>query len=65
MTVAFLAVIGERRARDGAANWEEFIAGNADLLDKRCIEQWYDPEQLESELARRTFCLPRRPNGRQ
>ena len=39
---------------------EWVVVANPDLLDQRCLEQWYSPEQLESELARRTFCLPRR-----
>ena len=59
-TVAFLALIGERRARGEYATWSEFVTANTDLLDQRCLERWYDPEQLASELARRTFCLPRR-----
>ena len=58
ITVAFLAVIGERRARAGSNNWAGFKAENGDLFDKRCLERWYDAEQLGSELARRTFCLP-------
>lgn len=60
VTVAFLAVIGECRARDQHAEWNEFIAANAELLEKRCLEKWYDPEQLTSDLARRVFCLPKR-----
>ena len=58
MTVAFLALIGERRARAAHCDWREFQARNTDLLDKRCLERWYDAEQLSSDLARRTFCLP-------
>ena len=58
MTVAFLAVIGERRARSLSNSWAEFKEQNSDLLDKRCLERWYNKEQLGSELARRTFCLP-------
>ena len=58
ITVAFLAVIGERRARSMSKSWVEFKADNSDLLDKRCLERWYDAEQLGSDLARRTFCLP-------
>ena len=59
ITVAFLALIGERRARSGHDDWEEFKAQNRDLLDKRCLERWYGAEQLGSDLARGTFCLPR------
>jgi hypothetical protein len=59
ITVAFLALIGERRARAKHADWSEFKANNSDLLEKRCLEGWYEAEQLGSDLARRTFCLPR------
>lgn len=58
ITVAFLALIGERRAGGEHENWREFKATNGDLLDKRCLEQWYGAEQLGSDLARQTFCLP-------
>jgi hypothetical protein len=58
ITVAFLALINERRARGGQQNWSEFKRTNADLFDKRCLEKWYSAEQLASDLARRTFCLP-------
>src|SRR5450755_3669396 len=61
ITVAFLALIGERRARAKNADWCEFKTNNSDLLDKRCLERWYEAEQLGSDLARQTFCLPR-PN---
>lgn len=59
ITVAFMALIGERRVRARRADWHEFRANNSDLLDKRCLERWYDVEQLGTELARQTFCLPR------
>ena len=62
ITVAFLALINERRAAGTAANWPEFESENPDLLDKRCLERWYGAEQLRSDLARRAFCLPSR-NG--
>ena len=58
ITVAFLAVIGERRARGGTQTWAEFRAANPDLFDKRCLEKWYGAEQLSTDLARKTFCLP-------
>lgn len=58
ITVAFLAVIGERRARREHHSWEDFRSKNDDLLDKRCLERWYDAEDLRSEVARETFCLP-------
>ena len=58
ITVAFLALIGERRVRAKHADWREFKANNSDLLDKRCLERWYDADYLRSDLARKTFCLP-------
>lgn len=58
ITIGFLAVIGERRARGKDADWTHFFQSNGDLLDKHCLERWYDPAQLSSELARGTFCLP-------
>jgi hypothetical protein len=58
ITVAFLALIGERRARTKHADWCEFKANNGDLLDKRCLERWYEADYLRSDLARKTFCLP-------
>jgi hypothetical protein len=61
ITVAFLALINERRVRDETLAWGEFKRDNADLFDKRCLEKWYGAEQLGSELARRAFCLPTLP----
>ena len=61
ITVAFLALINERRARCSAQSWNEFRAGNTDLFDKHCLEKWYSAEQLRSDLARRAFCLPTLP----
>ena len=59
ITIAFLALINERRARGDQQSWLEFKKTNPDLFDKRCLERWYSSEQLASDLARRTFCLPR------
>jgi hypothetical protein len=61
ITVAFLALINERRSRRASCTWTEFEAENADLFDKRCLEKWYGAQQLGSELARRAFCLPTLP----
>ena len=61
ITVAFLALINERRANGTGETWSEFKANNADLFEKRCLERWYGAEQLRSDLARRAFCLPTLP----
>ncbi|HEY0370309.1 MAG TPA: hypothetical protein VGC85_11980 [Chthoniobacterales bacterium] len=58
ITLAFLAIIAERRALAPRQSWREFIEKNSDLLDKNLLLRWYSREQLESELARTTFCLP-------
>jgi hypothetical protein len=58
ITIAFLALINERRGRGGGQGWSEFKRTNADLFDKRCLDKWYSAEQLSSDLARKTFCLP-------
>lgn len=64
VTVAFLTLINERRLGGTAENWGRFAQDNADLFDKGCLERWYSAEQLASDLARRTFCLPSRNDGR-
>src|SRR4051812_35380473 len=58
ITVAFLALINERRAGGASQGWREFETANPDLFDKRCLEKWYGAEQLATDLARQTFCLP-------
>ena len=39
ITIAFLALINERRARGGQESWLEFQKTNPDLFDKRCLER--------------------------
>ncbi len=56
--VAFLTLIAERRARTASDDWIKFCAQNTDLLEKSCLERWYRPEQLRSDLTRTVFCLP-------
>lgn len=58
ITVAFLALIGERRARGGHDSWDDFKENNGDLLHKDCLERWYDAKDLRSDVARKAFCLP-------
>jgi hypothetical protein len=59
ITAAFLALIGERRMGHDYANWDEFAAHNVDLLRKDLLRDWYEPEILNSIIARRTFVLPK------
>jgi hypothetical protein len=61
VTVAFLALVAERRARTGAATWEAFAGLAPDLLDRACLRRWYPADVLGSDVARRTFVLPPPP----
>jgi hypothetical protein len=58
VTLAFLAVINERRAAGGFSDYEAFAAANPDLLDKSVLSRWYGPDKLGAATARRTFVLP-------
>lgn len=67
ITWAFLLLIRERIARwadehGRPPNWEEFLAGNADLLNWKdhVLKKYYEDQTLASELARTTFVLPDR-----
>jgi hypothetical protein len=60
ITVAFLALIAERRARHGDADFDRFAAANRDLFDKTILSNWYRGDELASPLARKTFVLPGR-----
>lgn len=63
ITWAFLFLIRERLARmGGRPGFEEFAAGNADLLDwkNNVLKKYYRAETLASELARSTFLFPDR-----
>ncbi|HLY56985.1 MAG TPA: hypothetical protein VKS60_15580 [Stellaceae bacterium] len=63
MTVAFLALIAEHAACGAYTDFEEFIAANPALADKRILQRWYGAERLGSALARKTFILPERQGG--
>lgn len=63
ITWAYLLLIHERRARLAPGHtWEEFAAGNADLLDWKdpILKKYYRDETLASDFARRAFVLPDR-----
>lgn len=64
LTWAWFALIRARVERVGAeASWEEFAAASPDLLSGAAIRDLYDPETLDSPLARRVFLLPGRRPG--
>ncbi len=58
ITLAFLAVINERRAAGVFGDYDAFAAANSDLLDKSVLTRWYGPDKLGGETARRLFVLP-------
>jgi hypothetical protein len=66
ITWAFLLLIQERRARDAAADFEAFAAGNPDLLawQPSILDRYYRKETLGSPLARRVFLMPDYSSGR-
>jgi hypothetical protein len=58
ITVAQLALINERLLlRGDGGGWQEFLAQNHELLDRRLLTHYYRPETLESPAARRVFIL--------
>jgi len=58
ITLAFLALISERRALSDTVEFGAFARANPDLFDKFVLRRWYDEERLSSSIARRTFVLP-------
>src|SRR5438105_4586220 len=58
ITIAFLSLVAERRAQSQARDWTTFVAENSDLLEKSCLEHWYERKRLRSNLARQNFLLP-------
>ena len=59
VTAAFLALIAERRLSASYVGWEDFATRNPDLLQKDLLDDFYEPEVLQSAIARQTFVLPR------
>lgn len=67
ITWAYLFIINERmRLLAPQAGWDEFAAANPDLLDwkESILGKYYSREKLQSDLARKTFCLPDSAAGR-
>ncbi len=59
ITVAFMALINQRRAESGGAlSWEAFAEANPDLFEKEILTARYDTSILKSDLARQVFVLP-------
>jgi hypothetical protein len=58
ITVVFLSLIAEHNARVPYTDFEAFVCGNPELMDKSILDRWYAPERLRSEIARQTFVMP-------
>jgi|SRR5580698_6859914 hypothetical protein len=58
ITIAFLAVIAERRAAADYPDFAAFAHANPDLMTKAVLQAWYAPARLASDMARKTFILP-------
>jgi hypothetical protein len=62
ITVAYLALIQQHIAERGNGGcWDEFVRENTELLQPGLLLQYYPEIQLNSDLARRVFLLPRSP----
>ena len=60
ITVAFLSLIQQQRVQRGdPGSWAAFSRDNPELLRADLLLDYYDQRQLGSDLARRTFVLPR------
>jgi len=59
MTVAYMALIQQHIFERGRADWESFARDNPELFKPGLLFQFYPKAQLDSELARRIFLLPR------
>jgi hypothetical protein len=68
ITWAYLFLIRERMLHAGhPQSWEEFASANPDLLTwergtRGILARYYQPETLNSEVARAAFLLPDKPN---
>lgn len=65
VTWAFMLLINERLQAEEEGDWPAFAARNPDLLVFRdgAFFDYYPPEVLQSEVARKTFVLPHRADG--
>jgi hypothetical protein len=60
VTVAYLALICQALYERGdSGGWSAFSQDNPQLLERGLLLQFYPQAQLESDLARRVFLLPR------
>ena len=62
ITWAYLLLVHERQMRCPFDSWTSFAAANPDLLTWKpsVLDQYYSPDVLWSEFAKRTFVMPNR-----
>ena len=60
ITHAYFFLIRERMARSAAADWDEFVLHNSDLLVWKggILTRYYEESTLRSDLARAVFLFP-------
>lgn len=58
ITVAFARLIHAKRAETRAGTWQEFLQHHPDLLQKRCLLEFYSKDILASDAARHKFIEP-------
>lgn len=60
ITVAYIALIAERRLQTPAGTWENFAAAHPDLLTWKpgVLDRYYSAERLWSDTARAQFLMP-------
>jgi hypothetical protein len=60
ITVAYLALIQQHICERGnGGGWAAFAGENPELFQPDLLRRYYPPTQLESEMARRIFLLPK------
>ena len=60
ITVAYVALIQQHICERGnGSGWLAFARDNSELLQPDLLRQFYPAAQLDSEMARRVFLLPR------
>lgn len=63
ITFAFMSLIAERMSQTEGSDFADLLAAHPDLLSKDLLSHWYAPEQLQSDLARKIFIMPRHPGA--
>jgi hypothetical protein len=58
ITISWVLLVAVHRQKSSGANFDEFIAENPGLLDRRLLDGHYSPELLWSEEARRRWTSP-------